>query len=156
MIERHSLGTGASVGYDWVIPLPSAKCRPFDESVRAVGIPAPEFPAGAVVEVERVKAKNRGKKEVPALKLTFPAANAVKGTRPYDYHLEITDGSGKKTYRSMLAEGVELGVGSSAASGASSFVLALSTLPAGRLEFKVRPGESFGKLGNPISAAFNG
>ena len=156
VIERHSLGTGASVGCDWVIPLPVAKSRPFGESVRADAVPAPEFPAGAGIEVTRVKAKNRAKKEVPALKLTFPAANAVKGTRPYDYRLEITDKSGKKSYRFMLAEGVELGVESAAASGASSFVLALSTLPAGRLEFKVRPGESFGKLGNSISGVFNG
>lgn len=156
VIERHSIGTGASVGDDWVIPLPAAKSRPFDESVRADAIPAPEFPAGASIEVTRVKAKNRAKKEVSALKLTFPAANAVKGTRPYDYRLEITDKAGKKTYRFVLAEGVELGVGSESASGTSSFVLALSTLPAGPLEFKVFPGESFGKLGNPISAAFNG
>jgi hypothetical protein len=56
----------------------------------------------------------------------------------------------------VLAEGVELGRESKAASGNSSIVLARATLPAGPLEFKVRPGESFGKLGNPVTAVFEG
>ena len=94
----------------------------------------------------------RGGETVPAVKLVFPAANAAKGTRPFDYKVEIVDGGGKSVFRSVLAQGVELGPKSKAASGPSECVLALSTLPSGPLEFKVYPGECFGKLGRPLAA----
>ena len=156
VIERWSIAANERVGDDWVIPLNNGLARPYDEISRVANMPAPEFPAGAKLTVEQMTATNRGKKKVAALKLSFPAANAVKGTRPYEYQLEIIDKAGNKTYRSVLAEGVELGRESKAASGNSSIVLARATLPAGPLEFKVRPGESFGKLGNPVTAVFEG
>ena len=48
----------------------------------------------------------------------------------------------------------ELGVESAATKGLSECTLALETLPAGPLTFKVSPGECFGKLGLSITATF--
>ena len=156
VIERVSFATGQNIGDDWVIPLGDAKNRPYDYALREKTIPAPQFPAGAKLEVKSVTAVNRGKERVKAVELSFPAANAVKDTRPYDYMIEIVDAKGEKTYRNVLAQGVELGASSPSASGPSNCVLSLSVLPEGPLVFNVQPGESFGKLGNPISAKFEG
>jgi len=53
-----------------------------------------------------------------------------------------------------LAKGAELSGDTAAAKGPSTCMLALETLPAGPLTFKVFPGECFGKLGNPLTAKF--
>ena len=151
VIERREMGSGDSVAPDWVIPLSvAASAHPYDHRTREISSIAPQFAPDAVVGMEMVSAKNRGGKKIQAVKLTFPAANADKETRPYDYHVEIVGRDGKSTFRSVLAEGVDCGVESKLAQGASSCVLACDSLPAGPLVFKIRPGESFGKRGRPI------
>ena len=156
VIERREFGGGASVAPDWVIPLPVSKERPYDFKKRSVTSIAPAFPQDAELKVERITAQTRGGKSESSVKLVFPAANAKKGVRPYDYRIEIIDGTGKSTFRAVLAEGVGFGVESELAQGPSSCVLARKTLPKGPLTFKVYPGECFGKLGEPIAANFNG
>ena len=151
MIERREFTNDRPVGDDWVIPLPAATSRPFAYDKREKESVAPEFPSDARLTIERTNAKNRAGNMVPAVKLSFPAANAVKGVRPYDYRIEITGRNGEKLIRSVLAQGVELGLDSPAATGPSKCVLARDTLPAGPLEFSVRPGECFGALGRAIS-----
>ena len=154
VIERREFRDDTPVADDWVVPLPVAKSRPFEYKTREAKSVAPQFPAGAVLSVEKATVKTRGGKTVPAVKLTFPAANAAKGARPFDYKIEIAGKDGKSIFRSVLAQGVELGVGSSAAKGSSECTLALETLPAGPLTFRVFPGECFGRLGDPITAKF--
>jgi len=155
VIERLEFTDMTHVAEDWVIPLGASAERPYDYNVRTAQSVAPQFAPGAKIAVERVETKNRAGKTVAAVKLSFPAANAAKGVRPFDYKIEIAGKDGESISRSVLAQGVELGVGSSAAKGPSECTLALETLPAGPLTFKVFPGECFGKLGNPISATFN-
>ena len=156
VIERLEFTDMAHVAEDWVIPIAHSAQRPYDYGVRSAHAVAPQFAQGAKLAVERVEAKNRAGKTVAAVKLTFPAANAERGTRPYDYRIEIVGRDGKSEFRSVLAQGVELGVGSVAAKGPSECTLALETLPAGPIVFKVSPGECFGKLGLPIAARFEG
>ena len=153
VIERLEFTNMTHVADDWVIPLASTQ-RPYDYKVRAEQAVAPQFAQGAKLSVERVEAKNRAGKTVAAVKLSFPAANAAKGARPFDYKIEIAGKDGKNIFRSVLAQGVELGVGSAEAKGPSECTLALETLPAGPLTFKVFPGECFGRLGDPITAKF--
>ena len=155
VIERMEFTNMTHVAEDWVIPLAPSAGRPYDYKVRAEQSVVPQFAQGAELSVGRVEAKNRAGKTVAAVKLSFPAANAEKGGKPYDYKIEIVGKDGKSVFRSVLAQGVELGMGSAAAKGPSECTLALETLPAGPLTFKVFPGECFGKLGNPISATFN-
>ena len=155
VIERLEFTGMTHVADDWVIPLGAPAERPYDHKTRTGRAVAPQFAQGAKLSVERVEAKNRAGKTVAAVKLTFPAANAAKGTRPFDYRIEISGKDGRSIFRSVLAQGAELGLGSSAAKGPSECTLALDTLPEGPLTFKVSPGECFGRLGSPISATFN-
>ena len=153
VIERMEFTNMTHVATDWVIPLAPAQ-RPYDYKVRAAAAAAPQFAQGAKLSVERVEAKNRAGNTVAAVKLTFPAANAAKGVRPFDYKIEIVGQDGNSVFRSVLAQGVELAPASKPAVGPSDCVLALDTLPKGALVFKVFPGECFGKLGKPITAKF--
>ena len=153
VIERLELTKMTHVATDWVIPLASSE-RPYDIDLRAAQAIAPQFAPDAKLAIERIETKNRAGKTVSAVKLTFPAANDVKGTRPFDYKIEIVDGDGKSTFRAVLAQGVEYAQDSGAAIGPSHCILSLDTLPKGPLMFKVHPGECFGKLGNPIAAKF--
>ena len=151
VIERREFTKDRPVGDDWVIPLPTATARPFAYDRREKEAVAPEFPSGATLAVEMTDARNRAGKTVPAVRLSFPAANAAKGARPYDYLVEIA-GGGERIVRAVLAEGVELGAGTKAAKGASHCVLARDGLPRGTVSFSVRPGECFGALGRPLTA----
>ena len=156
VVERREFGTDRPVADDWVIPLPFAERKPFDYAVRAAKAVAPEFPAGAALTFESVKAKTRAKKREPAVKVSFPAANAVAGVTPYDYRIEIIPEEGEKVVRAVLAQGVELGAASAAARGPSCCVLARDTLPSGKLTFRVFPGECFGRLGRPLVGTWEG
>ena len=150
VIERREFTHDLPVADDWVIPLPAAAERPFAYATREAKAVAPEFPAGARLTVEAVRAKNRAKAKKDAIRLAFPAALAVKGVKPFDYLIEIRTEKGERLVRSVLAQGVELGADSESAKGPSTCVLARETLPEGRLAFKVFPGESFGRLGRPL------
>ena len=151
VIERREFTHDRPVADDWIIPLPVAASRPFAYDVREKAAVAPEFPSDARLTITESTANNRKKDKVPVVVLSFPAANAVSGARPYDYLIEISGGNGEKLVRSVLAQGVELGPDSQTASGPSKCVLARDTLPAGPLEFSVRPGECFGALGRALS-----
>ena len=150
VIERREFTKDQPVGDDWVIPLPVANSRPLAYDIREEKAVAPEFPPDAKLTISEGTARNRAKATVPVVKLSFPAANAVKGVKPYDYLIEITGERGEKVVRAVLAQGVELGAESKAAKKASVCVLGRETLPEGTLEFKVQPGECFGRLGRPI------
>ena len=154
VIERREFTNDRPVGDDWVIPLPAATSRPFAYDKREKESVAPEFPSDARLTIERTNAKNRAGNMVPAVKLSFPAANAVKGTRPFDYLVEIKGGNGESLTRAVLAQGVELGADSKAANGASRCVLACESLPKGTILFSVRPGACFGALGRPLTAMY--
>ena len=156
VLERREFTGGAPVAPDWVMPLPYASDGPYEYKSRSERSIAPQFADGAKLTVEQTTARNRGGELVPAVRLTFPAANAERGARPFDYRVEIVDGDGKSSFRAVLAQGAELGVDSEPARGVSSCVLARASLPPGPLTFKVQPGECFGKLGRPISAKFGG
>ncbi len=151
VIERREMGTGDSVAPDWVIPLPvAASARPYDHMTREESCVAPQFASDAELKIELASAKNRGGESVPAVKLTFPAANAEERARPYDYRIEIVGKDGRSLFRHVLAEGADYGIGSELAQGSSTCTLARGSLPPGPLVFKVRPGGSLGKLGRPI------
>ena len=115
VIERREFTKNRPVGDDWVIPLPTATSRPFAYDRREKEDVAPEFPSDARLTIKRTNAKNRAGNMVPAARLSFPAANAVKGARPFDYLVEIKGGNGERLTRAVLAQGVELGADSKAA-----------------------------------------
>ena len=147
------------LGDDWVLPLPSAEAKPFDFAARAAKAPAPQFPAAAALSIKKTRGKNRGMKTgktpVPSVEkdiyaLTFPAANAVPGARPFEYEVAIEPKDGKRTVRHVLALGFNMPLSDKQAQGDSVFRIAADQLPEGAFRFAVRPLNSLGRAGEPL------
>ena len=89
VVERLDFVNDGKLGADWVIPLPTAKSRPFDFKTRAAAAAAPRFPEGAKVTVDG-PADGKDRKGRPAKQFTvsFPAAMIGEGlTRARDYEV---------------------------------------------------------------------
>ena len=151
------------LGDDWVLPLPAAESKPFAFVEHAKRSVPPEFPAGATLLVSRARGKNRGaaaKGKSPAIPsvdkpvfvLDFPAADAVKGGRAFDYEIvaEPKNG-GKKVKRYLMAEGYNMSPNNPRAHRPQTCRIAADQLPQGvEFRFVVRPVNSLGKPGHPI------
>jgi hypothetical protein len=152
-----------SLGDDWVLPLPAAESKPFAFAEHAKRSIAPEFPAGASLIVSRGRGKNRGipakgkTQAVPAEEkdvfvLDFPAANAVKGGRVFDYEIVAApkDG-GKKIKRYLMADGYNMSPDNPRTWRPQTCRIAADQLPQGvEFRFAVRPVNSLGKPGRPL------
>lgn len=155
------------LGDDWVLPLPAAESKPFAFVEHAKRSIAPEFPNGAVLLVSRTRGKNRGAAakgntpavpsvEKPVFILDFPAADAVKGGRVFDYEIVAAprDG-GKKTKCFIMAEGYNMSPDNPRAHRPQTCRIAADQLPQGvEFRFAVRPVNSLGKPGRPIVSAW--
>ncbi len=89
VVERRDFVYDGKLGADWIIPLPAAKAKPFDFTVRAANAVAPQFPEGAKVSVSGpADGKDRKGRASKQLTVTFPAAlhDAVHA-RAYDYEV---------------------------------------------------------------------
>jgi hypothetical protein len=98
--RREAIG-GESYGPDLVMPLPAAERRPFDFKMREAKAMAPEFPAGAVLGVKRMKGHVRGDKggrnrKVQVWEFSAPAASAVRNSLAVAYEFEVTGDDGAK------------------------------------------------------------
>ena len=136
-------------GPDWVVPLPLGKGKPFDFAVREKSLPVPQFPGGAKVTVSFGTGKNRSKKDVEQVTVSFPAVLASNArVRAFDY--EVTAFNAKKEklvkrvfsprfWRAECAEPTE-----------AKCVFAKAELPKGTVRFAVRPANCFGKHGRAI------
>jgi predicted phosphodiesterase len=147
------------LGDDWVLPLPAAEAKPFDFAARAAKSKAPQFPAGAALKVKKTRGKNRGLKDdkspVPSQEkdiysITFPAANAQAGARPFEYEVAIRPEGGKDIVRHVLAQGFNMPLCDKLAQGESSFQIAADQLPKAPFRFEVRPVSSLGLAGAPL------
>ena len=147
------------LGDDWVLPLPAAEAKPFDFAARAAKSKAPQFPAGAALKVKKTRGKNRGLKDdkspVPSQEkdiysITFPAANAQAGARPFEYKVAIKPEGGKDIVRHVLAQGFNMPLCDKLAQGESSFQIAADQLPKAPFRFEVRPVSSLGLAGAPL------
>ena len=152
-----------SLGDDWVLPLPAAESKPFAFAEHAKRSIAPEFPAGASLIVSRGRGKNRGvpaKGKSPAVPaeekdvfvLDFPAANAVKGGRVFDYEIvAVPKDGGKKTRRYLMADGYNMSPDNPRTWRPQTCRIAADQLPQGvEFRFAVRPVNSLGKPGRPL------
>ena len=88
VISRHDIANDASMGPDWLIPLPSpdGSCT---AAARRARSRAPTFPAGAVATVTGGRGKDRAKKERDEVVVSFPPASATDD-RPRAFDYEVT------------------------------------------------------------------
>ena len=153
------------LGEDWVLPLPAAESKPFAFAEHAKRSIAPEFPPGASLLVSRARGKNRGAAakgktpaipsvEKPVFVLDFPAADAVKGGRAFDYEIvAVPKDGGKKVKRYLMADGYNMSPDNPRTHRPQTCRIAADQLPQGvEFRFAVRPVNSLGKPGRPIGS----
>lgn len=143
---------GQSLGEDWVVPLPAGS-KPFSYASRAKSRVAPEFAAGAKVEVRAIAPKNE--KDFTHITLTFPAAETRQKCRVFEYEVTAIlcedDVELVQAQRRIFADDFYLPA--TMLNKTQSFVFAAEDLHAkGRYRFEVRPIECMGKKGAAISS----
>lgn len=154
VFSRREFVTGAPIGDDLVMPLPSAEKKPFAFGPRAAKAVAPEFPKGSALAVRRTKGKlrDKGRKGADIWELTIPAANAVRSARAGVYEVTATGQDGKARVFAMAFAGYRFPLSDPRASAPSTFRVACSRLPAEGLTFSVRAISCWGKKSAPLTA----
>ena len=157
VFERREFVSGLSLGEDWVVERPA---RPLSFSARASAARLAEFPADARLVVGRVVAKTRGMKradavvppeDIPALRLSFPAATAGGCVAEYEVSALGADGA-KYDTRVCAVGGLYPRRHANFARGVVATIRA-DALPPGASEIKVAPLDSFGRAGRALSAS---
>lgn len=157
VVHRREFLSDMAVGPDWVMPLPAAEPKPFAFAEHAKKTVAPEFPKGAKVTLAKVKAKTRATKGHPsvekeAYRLTFPAALAVQGSRPFEYEIVAIAKDGKTADFHVVAEGFNHALEHRRAKADSSCVVSIDRLPKDTVKFEVRPLDCFWRKGAALVA----
>ena len=147
-IARRDVRHDAPMGKNWTIPLPSPDGSCSEEARRKLSS-APLFPEGAVATVAARKGKNRAKKQVDQVVVTFPPAHSRNGRpRAFDYEV-VASAEGFRLVRRVFStraywpEELE--------KEPSECVFGRDELPAGKtVTFTVRPADCFGLHGEPL------
>ena len=163
VFTRRDFTNDASLGDDWVMPLPSADPRPFDFKNRAAKAIAPQFAADAALTVKPGKAKVvQGKDKDgkptetkhPTLEMLIPAATAAAGTRVSEYEIVIEKRAGG-VHATKYAADQGFNLPRALATGPTSCTFPVADLPKGtEFRFVVSPMEFFGKKGQSIASAW--
>ena len=157
-IARREFVFGESLGSDWIVPLPAANAT-YSYAARAKKRVAPQFPAGASVEVsvaepkdpKDLKSKGAYSPAVREIGLSFPAARAAGGCRVYEYEVTAVlcedDVELVQAQRRMMSPDFHLPA--TKLVDRVAFTFAAEDLPTkgGHYRFEVRPVECFGKKG---------
>ncbi|MGN0847011.1 MAG: metallophosphoesterase family protein [Kiritimatiellia bacterium] len=156
VVQRREFLGDAFLGPDWVMPLPVAEAKPFDFAVRAKKATAPAFPKDAKVVLRKLKAKTRRTPghepvEKDAYELTFPAALAAAGTRPYEYEIVAHGAGGATQSFFVVAEGYHQPISHKRATANSSCRVAVDRLPAGVTHFTVIPMDCWHNKGAALT-----
>lgn len=148
VLSRRDVRHDSPMGADWIVPLPSpdGSCSAQARGAKAL---APAFPEGAAATVSERTGKNRAKKQVEQVVVTFPPANARDGRpRALDYEV-VASAEGFKLVRRVFSTRAYWP--ESEDREPSCCVFGKSELPADRtVAFTVRPANSFGALGAPL------
>ena len=94
VFEKRDFTNDCDLDVPWVVPLPTAKSRPYAFDAHAASMPVPSFPVGAEVAARTVVGANRKGEMSVQMVLDFPSA--VKGgVRAYDYEVRIETEGGE-------------------------------------------------------------
>lgn len=160
-VKRREFLSGLDVGDDWVMPLPAAESRPFAYAERAKSFAAPEFAAGAAVEVKQAKGKNRGGKnaakklevavaERDVLVVTVPAPVQTKASRLFDLEFLAETKDGKRVLKRVQAVGYNHALAHKKANSAQKCVFAADGFAGQEVRFTVTPVGNFHRRGKSI------
>ncbi len=95
VLERHDFAQDAVAGAPWVVPLPmTTERKPFTFKAHGARTPAPEFPAGAMLKISTTNADARSGHWAIVFVLDFPAADAVRSARVFDYEMRAVPADG--------------------------------------------------------------
>ena len=158
---RREFASGLDVGEPWIVELPA---RPRSFAVRAKEARPAQFPSGAVLSAKVSTAMTRGLKmegcdeipsaELPALKLSFPAA--TEGGVVAEYEIAASNAAGERRDTRICAVGGLYPRRHGMFARPVSATVPLAALPAGALSVEVTPLDSFGNRGRPLVAAVAG
>ncbi len=158
-IERRSFYEEGPLGDDWILPIGKGAAKPFEFAKRTAISVAPQFEKGAVAtaELEKPKPGKDGKVPPPrTVILTYPAAKAHGIYRVSEYEVQaiITVDGVEKVHKTWRARASTFPLPLSQANLESTCRIPLAALPKKTaVRFDIRPGECFGKRGNPIRTA---
>ena len=153
-VHRWCVQTDEPLGEDWVIPLPAQKGGPFDyervASEHKASKRVPQFAKAAKVKVERCAKSPRNVGPVlkgrEVLRVTFPAAESVRGVRVLDYVVKVLRDGKEVVTSTVLAPGFFLPERLSRIEGEALF--AVDELPASvDLRICVTPRDCYGVEG---------
>ena len=156
VVERTDYMHDQRLGDDWVMPLPATEPRPFAFAARAKKFRPPRFPDGARLGVERVIAKNRGGKDIPAVereavRITIPAVVPDKDARAHRFKV-VGAGGGANKVKYVAAECSSNAPGHPRSRASTKCVFATADFPPGEVVFTVTPENCFFAAGAPITA----
>ena len=151
VFERHEVGQGGKLGPDWVLPIGMLNPHPFSRPELKKVISEPQFRRGAKLVVKELL------KENPSLAITIPLADDNPSSRVYAYDVVIIgDDPGKRLFKSVYFDGVNLGVGHEPNQGFTEVEIPKAELPGGRrLTIAVRPISSLGTKGKVIAVTYS-
>ena len=142
VLHRHSTTYDCPIGPDWAVPIPARAGGPYDYDRRAKTGKAPEFPAGTVVDVERLV------KDVACVRISFPAAKPGRG-RVYGYSVDVFCDGRKVLSKKFLSPDFHLP--ESKAGLSAAYLIKAEELPkAGTLRFAVSPHDAYGASGRAV------
>jgi len=168
VVERREFGEGGSLGADWVMPFGKYDPHPFSLEEQKKKIGAPQFRAGAKLEVflDRIDKINKiedassrnpvnpVQEDSASLRLCvkIPLADGNPDSRVYAYEVVVV-GEGQKLHKVVYAVGCNMGIGHEPNGGVTELAIPESDLPSGNaLAFSVCPITSLGTRGKPLSA----
>ena len=171
VVERREFGEGGSLGADWVMPFGKYDPHPFSLEEQKKKIGAPQFRAGAKLEVslDRIDKINKienttnhhpvnpvspVQEDSASLRLCvkIPLADGNPDSRVYAYEVVVT-GDVQKLNKVVYAAGCNMGIGHEPNVGVTELLIPKSDLPSGNtLTFSVCPITSLGTRGAPLSA----
>ena len=159
VIRRHEFAGGASLGPDWVVPLPVSSSAPYSFARRAKTDVAPQFAPGAEIAVSCVKAKDRLGKMRDLFRVEFPTASSSSDTpraNDYEVAVEIARDDVVRIFRAKRVFSQRYTWDEKTDAKLPVYCcFGLDEVPSGMLtRFTARPCGSFGARGRAISTPF--
>ena len=150
-LSRYELTKMKKIGEDWVVPVPASPAAPaFAFAARASSANAPQFPAGAAIDVisRQGKSPNGVDEEQLTVEFTAAAGSGDSLSRVFDYEVRIEGESGVTCVKRVYQPGV-LGPLPDRLEAASC-VFGVCELPPSLRRIIVTPFNSLGVKGRPL------
>lgn len=165
VVRRREFLSNLDLGADWVLPLPASESRPFAFAEHAKRLRAPEFAAGAALDVSVTTAKNRGGKSkdgkdvIPArkksaYKVVAPLVVADESARVFSVEFTAEAADGKKFTKRVIAGGFNHSLKHKNAGQKTVCLFARDALGSGDVCFTATPVNCFGARGKLIETRY--